>query len=244
MTRYRKLFSAIAFCVFLSVPAALSAQNWQDNLKEAKQLYINKIYQNAQTLFQKASNQIREEEGTSSRAYEEAEGYRLLCAIKLGQKGAEARAGSYIRKFPSSPLVPKIRFEAASAYFAREDYGRALGLMEELKPSDIDKDDRDRYLLEKGVCLMKDFRTVEAQNHLMEIPQKSKLYGIPSMPALSSRMPRSSLTTIFILPTRSRTTPALWRSRASRATALCRPCTAKTRSSTIRGCRIRRSTTR
>lgn len=177
MTRYRKLFSAIAFCVFLSVPAALSAQNWQDNLKEAKQLYINKIYQNAQTLFQKASNQIREEEGTSSRAYEEAEGYRLLCAIKLGQKGAEARAGSYIRKFPSSPLVPKIRFEAASAYFAREDYGRALGLMEELQPSDIDKDDRDRYLLEKGVCLMKDFRTVEAQNHLMEIPQKSKLYG-------------------------------------------------------------------
>ena len=177
MTRYRKLFSAIAVCAFLSVPSLLSAQSWQDNMKEAKQLYINKIYQNAQTLFQKASSQIREEEGTTSRAYEEAEGYRLLCAVKLAQRGAEAQARSYIRKFPSSPLVPKIRFAAASAYFEREDYGRALDLMEELQPSDIDKDDRDRYLLEKGVCLMKDFRTVEAQNHLMEIPEKSRLYG-------------------------------------------------------------------
>ena len=177
MTRYRKLFSAIAVCAFLSVPSILCAQNWQENMKEAKQLYINKIYQNAQTLFQKASSQIREEEGTNSRAYEEAEGYRLLCAVKLSQKGAEAQAGSYIRKYPSSPLVPKIRFAAASAYFAKEDYSRALSLMEELQPSDIDKDDRDRYLLEKGVCLMKDFRSVEAQNHLMEIPEKSKLYS-------------------------------------------------------------------
>ncbi|MBR4801266.1 MAG: tetratricopeptide repeat protein [Bacteroidales bacterium] len=171
-----KYFSAIIALAFFAT-SSLYAQSWQDNLKEGKQLYINKIYPNAQTLFQKAANQIREESGTGSRAYEEAEGYRLLCAIKLSQKGAESQAGSYIRMFPSSPLVPKVRFAAASSYFAKEDYGRALSLMEELQPSDIDKDERDRYLLEKGVCLMKDFRTVEAENHFMEIPESSKLYG-------------------------------------------------------------------
>ena len=177
MSRYGKFFSALALCAFLSVPGFLSAQSWQDNLKEAKQLYFNKIYQNAQSLFQKAATQIRVEEGTNSASYQEAEGYRLLCAINLSQKGAQSQAGSYIRKFPTSPLVPKIRFAAASAYFAIDDYGRALSLMEELQPSDIEKGDRDRYLLEKGVCLMTENRTVEAENHFMEIPSKSKLYG-------------------------------------------------------------------
>ena len=177
MTRYRYFFSATVAFLILTATSTLSAQSWQENLKEAKQLYINKIYSNAQILFQKAARQIQEDEGVTSRSYEEAEGYRLLCAIKLQQKGAEASSWNYIRKFPSSPLIPKIRFAAASSYFSREDYGRALSLMEELQPSDIDKEDRDRYLLEKGICLMKDFRTVEAQNHFMEIPENSRLYG-------------------------------------------------------------------
>ena len=104
MTRYRYFFSATVAFLILTASSTLSAQSWQENLKEAKQLYINKIYSNAQTLFQKAARQIQEEEGVTSRSYEEAEGYRLLCAIKLQQKGAEASSWNYIRKSPSSTL--------------------------------------------------------------------------------------------------------------------------------------------
>ncbi len=177
MHRYKVFFSAIAlFCLAL-VPFSLSAQSWQENLKQAKQLYVNKMYQNALVLFQKTARQIESQGGADDSSMEEAEGYSLLCALKLGQENARAKALGYIRKHPTSALNPDIRFEAASSYFEDGKFDSALNLLEEMKPADVNSADRDRYLLTKGTCLMKEGRMIEAQNHLLEIPQKSRLYS-------------------------------------------------------------------
>ncbi|MBO7562279.1 MAG: tetratricopeptide repeat protein [Bacteroidales bacterium] len=177
MHRYNRFFSAIAAICLVLVPISLSAQSWQENLKEAKQLYVNKMYQNAMALFQKAARQIESQGAADASSMEEAEGYSLLCALKLGQENSRAKAFGYIRKHPTSALNSSIRFEAASSYFEDEKYDSALSLLEEMKPADVNAADRDRYLLTKGICLMKEGRTIEAQNHLLEIPQKSKLYS-------------------------------------------------------------------
>ena len=177
MHRYNRFFSAITAICLVLVPVSLSAQSWQENLKEAKQLYVNKMYQNAIALFQKAARQIESQGAADASSMEEAEGYSLLCSLKLGQENSRAKAFGYIRKHPTSALNSSIRFEAASSYFEDEKYDSALSLLEEMKPADVNAADRDRYLLTKGICLMKEGRMIEAQNHLLEIPQKSKLYS-------------------------------------------------------------------
>ena len=81
MHRYKVFFSAIAlFCLAL-VPFSLSAQNWQENLKEAKQLYVNKMYQNAMALFQKAARQIVEREEQSRKQSEDLSDDKALIAV-------------------------------------------------------------------------------------------------------------------------------------------------------------------
>ncbi len=177
MHAQNKFFSAIASAVLIFTPLCLSAQSWQENMKEAKQLYINKMYQNAQMLFQRAASGIKSQGGSSEQNLSQAEGYSLLCALKLAQEGSQRQAFSYIRKYPTSLLNPSIKFEAASLYFSDGDFSRALVLMEDLQPTDIEVADRQRYLLQKGICLCKENRSVEAENHLLEIPKTSSLYS-------------------------------------------------------------------
>ena len=176
MIKLGKLSSVLVAFILVSAPFSAKAQNWQENLQEAKQLYVNKMYQSAQTLFLEAIKQIKAQGGGAESALEEAEGYGLLCGIYLSQNGTEKQASSYKRKYPSSPLIPQISFAAASVYFSKDNYSKALALMEELQPAEIDKDSRNQYLLQKGICLMKAQRMIEAQNHFMEIDPKSKLY--------------------------------------------------------------------
>lgn len=176
MSRYSIFFSAIAAICMTVAPVTLQAQNWQENLKEGKQLYINKMYQNAAVLFQKASRQLSSRGASNAQGLEEADGYKLLCELKLGYERAPLQAFGYIRKYPTSVLNSQIRFEAASAFFDSGQFSRALSLLEAMKPADIDKGERDRYLLVKGICLMKENRMIEAENHLMEIGEKSRLH--------------------------------------------------------------------
>lgn len=178
MTIYRKLYSAMCLgAVLLLFQLPASAQSWQENMKEARQLYINGMYQNAMQVFQKTASQLEAQGSAYSKEVEEAEGYKLLCALKLGLEGSGRQAVNYVRKYPVSSLGKSIRFEAASSYFREENYGRALMLLESLKPADIEANERDRYLLEKGICLMNEGRMIEAQNHFMEVQDKSKLHG-------------------------------------------------------------------
>ena len=90
--------------------------------RDALSLYGRGMYADAQAMFA----------GIAAKTGDmEAEGYRVLCAIHLGQDGYPVMMKDHIARYPYSGLIPQMRFFHALNLFDAEDYRGASEELEE-----------------------------------------------------------------------------------------------------------------
>ena len=109
--------------------------------RDALDLYGRGMYAAAQARFA----MIAEKTGDSG-----AEGYRVLCAVHLGQSGYRTMMQDYIDRYPYSGLIPQMRFFHALNLFDAEDYRGASEELELLSRRQLYRSQVPEFLFRKA----------------------------------------------------------------------------------------------
>jgi len=89
--------------------------------QEALELYNNKQYQAAQTLFEKVKSQTSNEETAANSAY-----YSANAAVRLNQLGADRLMEDFVESYPTSTKRDAAFMDVADYYFENGKYPYAL----------------------------------------------------------------------------------------------------------------------
>lgn len=118
-----------------------------NEMKLALSLYGRGMYERAEAIFA----EISAETGDYI-----AEGYRILCAEKLGRRGYGTMVDEYVAKYPHSGLVPLMRYQHASNLFDSGFYAEAGDELEKISRKHLTRKQADEFLFKKAYC---DFAT-------------------------------------------------------------------------------------
>lgn len=144
MRDLRHILLAAVCIVFAGVAAAQT----NAQLSSAVDLFNKRMYQNSLSEF----NRYIRQNGPD----ETAEGYKALCAIYLGQSNADGLVKSFAESYPSSPMLPEIKFRLAVLDYENGDFRKAAEIFGSLDPRSLDKDERGEFYFRKGYCEFKE----------------------------------------------------------------------------------------
>lgn len=144
----RKLTAALLSATVLLGGFALRAQDpTSGSYRHALDLYDHGMFERAGTIF----DQIASSNGDVM-----AEGYRILCAVRLQEKGYETMVANYLGTYPYSKLVPQIRFYNGLNLFDREDYAAAASEFGLIDSKFLDKGQIAEYMFKHGYALFEE----------------------------------------------------------------------------------------
>lgn len=171
MNKYLRLgkTTIIIIALFFSCMAA----NGQ-SLSTAKELYNNKMYKNAITELNKVIKSLGPK--AKGKAIEEAEGIKVLCTIALRQANVDNSVASFQKKYPSSNLIPQIKFSYANYLFEKEKYSQAIKNYNSVNTKQISNSDKETLTFRKAFSLFKIGNNDEATSLFDELiadPQTS-----------------------------------------------------------------------
>ena len=111
--RIRK--TALALLVLMLLPSAASAapSGRNEGWREALELYRGGMYERARAIFESLAPDAA------------SEGYAVLCALKMRSDDCGEVMAEYDRRYPSTALTGRIRFENARILFDEGKYGEA-----------------------------------------------------------------------------------------------------------------------
>ena len=121
-----------SFCAIFSQ----KSQIYTDYLVEynhALQLYQNKDYNAAQTIFERIKNQFDDSSELKARSYY----YEAFCAIRLGQVDADELMKDFFEKYPTSTKRNNAFFEVGDYYFNNGRYAYALKWFSKIDDSNL-----------------------------------------------------------------------------------------------------------
>ena len=99
----------------------------------------------------------------------DAEGYSILCEVKMRAKGYETRMLKYLDKHPYSVMVPAIRYQYAMNLFDVQEYEEAAYQFEQIPIKQIRKSGRPAYLFYKSYSELETGKEAEALAGLQQI---------------------------------------------------------------------------
>ena len=139
------------------------------------ELYKNKMFSSAINEFDKALEQYSGK-GAANTDAEKAAGYKVLCQIMLKQPNQEGIVKTYAADYPSSSLLPQIKFRLAISEFDSDKYSDAMKILDALDADMLAKEDRDEFYFRKGYCQMRtgDYRLArQTFSYLINASDKS-----------------------------------------------------------------------
>ncbi|MCI1639968.1 MAG: tetratricopeptide repeat protein [Bacteroidales bacterium] len=138
-----RLIAALA-AVFISSGYYLPAQtSGSKEFDQAVNLYDSGFYERAMTLFESVS---------SKTADPVAEGYRVLCALKMKSEGCLSMSESYIVGNAESILIPQIRYQRSLFLFDRNDYDAASVEFSNVNENLLYSAQRHEFAFKKAYC--------------------------------------------------------------------------------------------
>ena len=167
-------FAVLLVCAaaFVSViaPAQNTAQSYNSQaFNKGVELYRAGMYDSALGEFSKAGG-------------EKGEGYKVLCKIKLKSPNLSGTVKEYAAKYPSSSLMPLMKFRLAVADFDNDNFGASMKILDDLDPQMLEKTDREEYFFRKGYCQMRtgDYTSATRTfSGIVSSPEKSA-YAMPA----------------------------------------------------------------
>ncbi|WP_459210603.1 tetratricopeptide repeat protein [Aquimarina rhabdastrellae] len=162
---------AVGLCT--SVYAQQSAIYTHDQVqyKQAIELYNNKQFLAAQTLFDKVKEHTKDEEVASDCTY-----YIANCAIWLNQKEADVLIEDFVEKYPTSIKRNSAFIDVANYYFENGNYAYARKWYDRVDQSNMSNADKEKFNFNNGYANFKAQRFNEAEKFL-GLVQESETYG-------------------------------------------------------------------
>ena len=143
----------------------------QKRYQDALDLFKNKQYQAAQTIFEEVQSQTTDEETRANSAY-----YAATSAIRLNQLGADRLMEDFVERYPTSTKRNSAYMDVADYYFENGKYPYALKWYKKVEPGTVSTADRDRYNFNLGYSLFASKKTQEAERYLNRV-SSSDTYG-------------------------------------------------------------------
>ncbi len=162
---WKRFITVSVIAISFSLSAGGQQYPWQDRdlehrLDRVKELFDNDMYSAARD---EAADILRECEVSSSVEAGLAS-VGIICDIRLCSPDIDALMDEYEENYRYAPEFMKVRLMYAGYYFDKKDYGRALGILEEVGYSLLDKEDKTTYLFQRSFCQLRTGRADLARN--------------------------------------------------------------------------------
>ncbi len=139
--------------------------------REALELYNNRQYQAAQTLFEKIGSHTENETTRANSVY-----YAANAAVRLNQVGADRLMEDFVEKYPTSTKKDAAFLDVADYYFENGKYPYALKWYQKVEPGTVPNRDRERYHFNMGYSLYTSKKPEEAKTYFNRVSNSPK-YG-------------------------------------------------------------------
>ncbi|SFR52977.1 TolA-binding protein [Robiginitalea myxolifaciens] len=143
----------------------------QRKYQEALDLYNNKQYQAAQTLFEEVHAQTDDPETEANSAY-----YIANAAVRLNQLGADRLMEDFVERYPTSIRRNSAFVDVADYYFENGRYPYALKWYKKVDQSSLSRAERERFDFNIGYSLFSSQKPEEAERYLQRVSNSPK-YG-------------------------------------------------------------------
>lgn len=143
----------------------------QKQFQEALELYNNKQYQAAQTIFEQVKDHASDEETRANSAY-----YVANAAVRLNQLGADRLMEDFVERYPTSTKRNSAYLDVADYYFENGKYPYALKWYNKVDQSSMSRKDKERFTFNMGYALFSSNKPKEAERYLNRITTSPK-YG-------------------------------------------------------------------
>ncbi len=143
----------------------------QKQYKDALELYNNKQYQAAQTIFEKVQTTTKDFEIEANSAY-----YVANAAVRLNQLGADRLMESFVSNYPTSTKKNSAFMDVADYYFANGKYPYALKWYNKVDQNSMSPKEKERFNFNMGYSLFSSKKPKEAERYLSKVTT-SPTYG-------------------------------------------------------------------
>ena len=143
----------------------------QKAYQDALELYNNKQYQAAQTLFEQVRAQTDDPETEANSAY-----YIANAAVRLNQLGADRLMEDFVEQYPTSVRRNSAYMDVADYYFENGRYPYAVKWYRKVDLSSLARRERERYDFRLGYGLFSSDKPAEAEPFLQRV-SNSQEYG-------------------------------------------------------------------
>ena len=163
----------VSFFLSVSVFSQQSAIQTNElvDFNRALELYNNRQYLAAQTLFDKVQDEVEDEKIQADCAY-----YIANAAIRLGQPGADKLMENFVERYPTSTKRNSAFQDVADYYFDSGKYSLAQRWYERVDQDNLGKSELERFYFNNGYAYFKSRKPEEAKEYLNKVVD-SKKYG-------------------------------------------------------------------
>ena len=174
-------FSIVILLIFLST-SVWSQQSAYYNepdqtYRQALDLYTQKAYGPAGKLFDEF---IREKHDNDDVAVENAEFYKLVCAVEMKESDALPMAVEFGKKYPESAHLASVFFEMGRLYFNSRKYRPALTAFKKVMPGKLTANQRAEYYYKTGYSLLKINKPGQALANFKRVMDTKSAYAAPA----------------------------------------------------------------
>ncbi len=170
-----KYITSMLFVISLSVNITAQQSAIYTNelvlYNQALELYNNKQFLAAQTLFDKVRDVVDDENIDANCTY-----YIANCAVWLNQKDADQLLENFVVQYPTSIKRNAAYLDAATYYFDNGKYAYARKWYEKVDDANLSRSEKEKYNFNNGYAYFKIQRFNEAKKFLNRV-QDSPEYG-------------------------------------------------------------------
>lgn len=172
MMRNNFLFVVLLFLSLSAYPQQSAIQtNELVDFNRALELYNNRQYLAAQTLFDRVQDQVEDEKIEADCAY-----YIANAAIRLGQPGADQLMENFVERYPTSTKRNSAFQDVADYYFESGKYSLAQRWYERVDQDDLGRKELERFYFNNGYASFRSRKPEEAKEYLNKV-KDSDTYG-------------------------------------------------------------------
>ncbi len=145
--------------------------------RKAMDLYTQKIYGPAGKLFEDYIKQIDDDDNIF---VENAEYYRLVCAVEMKNSDALSLATEFVKKYPESARLASVYFEMGRLYFDKRKYRYALESFKKVRATSLSSGQKAEYYYKTGYSLLKINKPDQALANFKRVMDTQGPYAAPA----------------------------------------------------------------
>ena len=145
--------------------------------RQAMELYTQKAYGPAGKLF---DEYIKEKHSVDDIYVENAEYFKLVCAVEMKDSDALPMAVEFRKKYPESAHLASVFFETGRLYFNNRKYRQALDAFKQVSAGKLSANQQAEYYYKTGFCLLKINKPDQALANFKRVMDTKSSYAAPA----------------------------------------------------------------